>query len=63
MKIEIVWNTDDVFDQAKRDGVDISEEQASLVLQRMKRYHDACVGINWDVISYHIEEVLREAKK
>jgi hypothetical protein len=44
--IAILWSTEDV--QSVRP--DLDEEQAWEVLQACKRHHDACVGINWDVL-------------
>lgn len=53
--IEIRWSTEDVLFRAEEMGYDISEEDADIILDDVERYHDASIGINWDVISYHIE--------
>ena len=45
-EIAIFWHIEDV--QSIRP--DLTDEQASIVLQRLKKSHDASVGINWDVI-------------
>ena len=52
-EISIKWCIDDVLSVDDR----LTEEQASEVLQLMKRRHDASIGINWDTISCHIDEV------
>ena len=49
-----IWNIEDV--QSAVD-YDLSDEQAREVLYRVDRYHDANIGINWDVIQYHADEV------
>ena len=46
------WHIDDI-----RDGHDwLTEEQARECLELIERYHDACVGINWDFI----REIVRQ---
>lgn len=55
--IQIVWLLDDVFHQAREDGVELTVRQAKEVLQMLDREHDATVGVNWDTISYWIQEV------
>jgi hypothetical protein len=52
--IEIRWCTEDVLHLAEEMGYHISEEDADIILDDVERYHDASIGINWDVISYHI---------
>ena len=44
--ITIKWHVDDVLDVRE----DLTREQAREVLHELKRYHDAELGINWDVI-------------
>ncbi len=46
-QIAVIWNIEDV--QEVRP--DLSEEQCWHVLQAADRYHDATIGINWDVLS------------
>lgn len=47
---------------AERGNRPISDQQARKVLEDMDRSYDCCgcVGINWDVIDYHIDSVLKE---
>ncbi|CEG59308.1 hypothetical protein [Legionella fallonii] len=45
-EISIVWSIEDVLDVRPL----LSKEQASIVLQHLKKNHDATIGINWDVI-------------
>jgi len=54
----ITWCIEDVLSQANDDGHTITEDQAAAVLVAMEDGHDACVGINWDTISYHISKVV-----
>lgn len=56
--ISIKWSTDDVLHQAKEDSVELTEEQAIEILEILDRKHDATIGINWDVISSHIDMYL-----
>jgi len=55
--IEIRWSTEDVLGKAEEMDIELTEEQADAILDNIERSHDACVGINWDVIEYHIESL------
>lgn len=44
--IAIVWTIDDI--QMQRP--DLTKAQAAQVLRQLKKYHDAGIGINWEVI-------------
>lgn len=59
--ISITWSTQDVLDVAEQMGHNITEYQADYILDRIKIDHDACIGINWDVIEGHIESFMDEA--
>lgn len=56
-KITITWCADDVL------AVDpsLKPKQVREVLRLMKRRHDASVGINWDVIQCHIDQVKEDS--
>ena len=56
----VSWHVDDVFSviEDRFDSIEFSKEEAVEVLDNMKRSHDATIGINWDVIEVHIENVL-----
>jgi acyl-homoserine lactone acylase PvdQ len=58
--IEIRWSTEDVLMKAEEMDIELTEEQADIILDNIERHHDACVGINWDVIDYHIETYVME---
>ena len=60
--IAVIWTISDVQQQARVDGIELSDEQAIAVLQKIKRRHDADVGINWDIIRIHIDSYLSELK-
>ncbi len=45
-KISITWGIDDVLSVRPH----LTKFQASLVLEYIKKNHDASVGINWDVV-------------
>lgn len=55
--IEIRWSTEDVLGKAEEMDIELTEEQADAILDNIERSHDASVGINWDVIEYHIESL------
>jgi len=56
-KIKIVWHVDDILNRAKDKGTDLSKDKALTILHEIKDNHDATIGINWDVIDCHLEEL------
>ena len=59
LSIAIVWHIDDVL-QVRPD---LSREQSFEVLKQAKRYHDANVGINWEVLATHAEMLYAEREE
>jgi hypothetical protein len=51
--IEISWHIDDV----KEFRPHLTDAQAREVLAHAKRRHDAAIGINWDVITFHADHL------
>jgi hypothetical protein len=47
-EIAIIWSTEDVKMQCEW----LDDEQALDVLNHIDHKHDACIGVNWDVIEY-----------
>jgi hypothetical protein len=56
-KIAVVWQADDVMGLAADRGKNISKDQAVDILHSMLDNHDACYGISWDTIDYHISDL------
>jgi hypothetical protein len=50
-QIAVIWDVDDVI--ATRP--DLTDDQAWDVLQAVEQYHDAGVGINWEVLEFQAE--------
>jgi hypothetical protein len=42
---------------------DLTDDQVREVLRRAKHYHDATIGISWDVLAFHADDVREEAAK
>ena len=53
--IQIFWCTEDIIWQADMMGIKLTEDQADAILDNVDHYHDASIGINWDVIGVHID--------
>jgi hypothetical protein len=51
--ISIVWGTDDV----KEIRPDLMHEQAWEVLKQAEHYHDANIGISWEVLWMHAQDL------
>ena len=54
-RLQSAWDVDDVLGQAEDLDIDITNEQALEILKKVRKYHNAEVGINWDVISVYIQ--------
>lgn len=57
LQIADIWGIDDV----KSIRSDLTPSQCWQVLQAAGRYHDAEIGINWDVLRFHAESIFGEA--
>jgi hypothetical protein len=51
--IEISWHIDDV----KEVRPDLTDAQAREVLDHARDHHDAAIGINWDVLTFHADHL------
>ena len=58
--ITISWHVDDVLGRGKESETPLTIEQARDILANIDRYHDATIGINWDVIDIHIDLYLAD---
>jgi hypothetical protein len=58
--IAIKWSTEDVLWQADNLDIELTEQQADDILESLAEGHDSTIGINWDVISFYIEDYLRK---
>ena len=47
------WSIEDV----KEVAPDLSDDECRDVLERVESNHDAGIGINWDVLRFHAEQV------
>mgnify|MGYP003969569103 CR=1 FL=1 len=50
-----IWHIDDVKDTAEENDITLTDEQATTVIRNVDHQHDACIGINWEVIQCHID--------
>ena len=68
--IAVIWTTEDVFTESENYGdtdyaqvpidTEISKEEAQKILEILDRKHDASIGISWDTISCHIDEIIHD---
>lgn len=59
-QIFICWSVVDVIEKAKMMDVTITMYEAEKILYNVEKYHDACIGINWDVIASHIDDFIQQ---
>jgi hypothetical protein len=57
--IVVLWNTDDVLEMRP----DLTDEQCKEVLRQCDRKHDAGIGINWDIIRIHADDLFPEPEE
>ena len=66
------WSIVDVHENAKQmsegliedpDESPLTDDEAREILATTERRHDASIGVNWDVLCVHTDEVLREKKQ
>lgn len=61
VEIKLSWCKQDVVEQARNNHeVELTDEEAGDVLDACLNDHDATIGVNWDVIDYHITQVVNE---
>ena len=57
------WHIDDVIEQAEGNGEQLTIDEARDVLAMVNRKHDCNIGINWDVIDYWIDQIVKEREE
>ena len=58
--ITIWWHFSDVQERAKEIDIELTDDEAIEVLWLMDKYHDCNLGISWDVMDVHIDNVLAD---
>jgi len=56
--ISVTWHIDDVQAVANDMGIEMNNDTAREILAMVKHYHDASIGINWDVIEATIDSYM-----
>lgn len=55
--VGVFWQKDDVISRAKDRGQAISDTDATRIVEALENHHDACIGINWEVIDFHLDNL------
>ena len=58
--LTVKWCIEDVIQSAKQRNIKLTKKEASDVLSLAEHRHDASIGINWDVLDYHIDQIVDE---
>ena len=63
-KIALVWSTEDIqsFVSESCHHLELSDEEAQLVLDSLKRGYDCYIGLNWNVIEEVVEYMLADGQ-
>tara|TARA_R100000388_G_scaffold75163_1_gene54491 strand:- start:368 stop:823 length:456 start_codon:yes stop_codon:yes gene_type:complete len=60
-KAVICWYAEDI--KTRCGDEELNEKQIQDVLYLIENDHDACIGVNWDVIDFYISKVTKDHKK
>ena len=55
------WHIEDIMSQAEDMGIELTMEDVERVMYLIARTHDACIGINWEVIEEAIDTIMEDA--
>jgi len=61
--IVIKWSTYDVQFVAENMEIELTEQEADQILEKLEYYHDAELGINWGVIENYIQQHIDEKQE
>jgi len=53
----ISWSFGDIIKRAKQNKIEITKDQAILLLQEMEKKYDDSIGINWEVVDWYIRNI------
>lgn len=53
-----IWCEDDVIGLARERGKVVTREQAQQILDTIDNKQDCSIGISWDVLDAHIDELV-----
>lgn len=56
--IRVLWNKDDIINTAFNLGVTLTDEQVDEVVDNIEHRFDANIGVNWNIIEYHIKNLV-----
>tara|TARA_X000001388_G_scaffold67059_1_gene54198 strand:+ start:1107 stop:1499 length:393 start_codon:yes stop_codon:yes gene_type:complete len=60
----IEWSTEDVHHVAlSHYDHKLTEDEAIDVLGSVEHNHDACFGVNWDTIHWHVQDLIESKEK
>ena len=61
--ISIGWEIEDVREEARRKGQELTLDESREPLRLAKKNHDASIGINWDVLDVWADMVINEREE
>lgn len=61
--IDCYWQLDDVLGRAIDRKIKMTREEAKEVVGHLERYHDANIGVNWEVIDIAIDDCFPKKAK
>lgn len=59
----IIWGVEDVIQVCKDNDKTISIEDAENVINLVEGHHDACYGVNWDMLWIYAEDVINQREE
>lgn len=62
-RVGVTWGRSDIvhcYNNQKKNSPKLTDEEVDKILYRLEHFHDAEVGINWDVIKCQIQMIIDE---
>jgi len=56
-----IWSAEDILERAKELEIEITEEQANIIIETMDRRQSADLGVSWDTIDCYLDEYDNES--
>lgn len=55
--VAVFWHKEDIVWRAEDRAIVVSDEEAGQIIEALEANHDASIGINWEVIDFHLDNL------
>jgi hypothetical protein len=61
--IRVLWHKDDILRVAEENDITLTDDEIHFIMSDIEENHDANYGLDWDVISMKIDDVVSNREK